>query len=79
MTDTPGHDDRAATVERHKLRRHFGRFHILFFLIWTIAGVGTIANMANGGGQAFTWMMIFAVVFFVPQTRFIGWACSRSW
>jgi glutamate:GABA antiporter len=29
--------------------------------------VDTIATVAQGGGEAFTWMMIFAVVFFVPQ------------
>src|SRR5580692_5904830 len=56
-----------ADVERRKLERHFGRFDILFFLICTIVGVDTIATVARGGGQAFTWMMIFAVVFFVPQ------------
>jgi amino acid transporter len=57
----------AAAIESQKLRRHFGRFDILFFLICTIVGVDTIANVAQGGGQAFTWMMVFAVVFFVPQ------------
>jgi amino acid transporter len=57
----------AATIETQKLQRHFGRFDILFFLICTIVGVDTIATVAQGGGQAFTWMMIFAVVFFVPQ------------
>jgi glutamate:GABA antiporter len=57
----------AAVVERQKLQRHFGRFDILFFLICTIVGVDTIASVARGGGQAFTWMMILAVVFFVPQ------------
>jgi glutamate:GABA antiporter len=57
----------AAQIESQKLRRHFGRFDILFFLICTIVGVDTIANVAQGGGQAFTWMMVFAVVFFVPQ------------
>ena len=56
-----------ADVERQKLQRHFGRFDILFFLICTIVGVDTIATVAQGGGQAFTWMMIFALVFFVPQ------------
>src|SRR6185437_8766169 len=56
-----------AQIESQKLRRHFGRFDILFFLICTIVGVDTIANVAQGGGQAFTWMMVFAVVFFVPQ------------
>ena len=57
----------AAVTESEKLQRHFGRFDILFFLICTIVGVDTIATVAQGGGQAFTWMMVFAVVFFVPQ------------
>jgi amino acid transporter len=57
----------AAAIESRKLQRHFGRFDILFFLICTIVGVDTIATVAQGGGQAFTWMMIFAVAFFVPQ------------
>ncbi len=56
-----------ASVEAGKLSRHFGRFDILFFLICTIVGVDTIASVAADGGQAFTWMIIFAVVFFVPQ------------
>jgi amino acid transporter len=57
----------AAVAESQKLQRHFGRFDILFFLICTIVGVDTIASVAEGGGQAFTWMMVFAVIFFVPQ------------
>ncbi len=67
MTDTLDEVTVAAAIERQKLQRHFGRFDILFFLICTIVGVDTIATVAQGGGQAFTWMMIFAVVFFVPQ------------
>jgi glutamate:GABA antiporter len=57
----------ASVAESAKLRRHFGRFDILFFLICTIVGLDTIATVANGGGQAFTWLMVLAVVFFVPQ------------
>jgi amino acid transporter len=53
--------------EAAKLQRHFGRFDILFFLICTIVGVDTIASVASSGGEAFTWMLIFAVVFFIPQ------------
>jgi len=56
-----------ADVERQKLQKHFGRYDILFFLICTIVGVDTIASVAASGGEAFTWMMIFAVIFFVPQ------------
>jgi amino acid transporter len=57
----------ASVAESAKLQRHFGRFDILFFLICTIVGVDTIATVASNGGQAFTWMMVFALVFFVPQ------------
>src|ERR1700743_2938353 len=57
----------AAAAESAKLQRHFGRFDILFFLICTIVGVDTIASVASSGGQAFTWMIILAVIFFVPQ------------
>jgi glutamate:GABA antiporter len=57
----------AAAAESAKLQRHFGRFDILFFLICTIVGVDTIASVASGGGEAFTWMIVLAVVFFVPQ------------
>jgi amino acid transporter len=56
-----------ALLESKKLSRHFGRFDILFFLICTIVGVDTIASVASSGGQAFTWMIILAIVFFVPQ------------
>ena len=57
----------AAATESAKLQRHFGRFDILFFLICTIVGVDTIASVASSGGEAFTWMIVLAVVFFVPQ------------
>lgn len=57
----------AAVAESRKLRRHFGRFDILFFLICTIVGVDTIASVARSGGEAFSWMLVFAVVFFIPQ------------
>jgi glutamate:GABA antiporter len=56
-----------ASIESGKLSRHFGRFDILFFLICTIVGVDTIASVASTGGEAFTWMVIFALLFFVPQ------------
>ena len=57
----------AAAAESAKLQRHFGRFDILFFLICTIVGVDTIASVASSGGEAFTWMVLLAVAFFVPQ------------
>jgi amino acid transporter len=56
-----------AAEEAAKLHRNFGRLDILFFLICTIVGVDTIASVASSGGEAFTWMLVFAVIFFVPQ------------
>ena len=57
----------AAAAESAKLQRHFGRFDILFFLICTIVGVDTIASVASSGGEAFTWMIVLALLFFIPQ------------
>lgn len=57
----------AAQIERSKLQRHFRRYDIFFFLVCTIVGVDTIASVAASGGEAFTWLVIFGVVFFVPQ------------
>ncbi len=57
----------AELVEKAKLRKHFGRFDILFFLICTLVGVDTIGTVAASGASAFSWMMIMAVVFFIPS------------
>jgi amino acid transporter len=57
----------AAESERSKFRKHFGRFDILFFLLCTIVGVDTIGTVASSGAEAFTWLIVLAVVFFVPS------------
>jgi amino acid transporter len=57
----------AALSESGKLKRNFGRFDILFFLVCTLVGVDTIGTVASAGGEAFTWMIILAILFFVPQ------------
>ncbi|WP_441249422.1 APC family permease [Kitasatospora sp. McL0602] len=54
-------------LELRKLKRHFGRFDILFFLLCTLVGLDTIGTVAAHGPQAFTWMIVLAVVFFVPS------------
>lgn len=54
-------------VEVRKLRKHFGRFDILFFLLCTIVGVDTIGSVASHGAEAFTWLIVLAAVFFVPS------------
>jgi hypothetical protein len=55
MTDTLDTTTVAATVERQKLQRHFGRFDILFFLICTIAAGAAVRGTGRGvpgGGRA---------------------------
>ncbi|MDX6351527.1 MAG: glutamate:GABA antiporter, partial [Streptomyces sp.] len=56
-----------AAAERHKLRKHFSRFDILFFLLCTIVGVDTIGTVASSGAEAFTWLIVLAVIFFIPS------------
>jgi glutamate:GABA antiporter len=55
-----------ALEEKKKLRKHFARFDILFFLICTLVGVDTLGAVASSGPQAFTWLIFLAVLFFVP-------------
>jgi amino acid transporter len=57
----------AAASERDKLRKHFGRFDILFFLVCTLVGLDTIGTVAASGAEAFTWLIVLAVIFFVPS------------
>ncbi|MEV7385427.1 APC family permease [Streptomyces sp. NPDC091215] len=62
----------AAQTERQKLRKHFGRFDILFFLLCTIVGVDTIGTVASSGAEAFTWLIVLAAVFFIPSALLIA-------
>ena len=56
----------AALEEKAKLRRHFGRFDIFFFLICTIVGVDTLGQVAVEGAQGFLWLIFLAIFFFIP-------------
>ncbi|MFC8671357.1 APC family permease [Streptomyces griseorubiginosus] len=67
LTKEPAGAPAAAQSERQKLRKHFGRFDILFFLLCTIVGVDTIGTVASKGAEAFTWLIVLALVFFVPS------------
>ncbi|HYN75448.1 MAG TPA: APC family permease [Candidatus Limnocylindria bacterium] len=56
-----------AIEETAHLQRHFGRREVLFFTICTVVGVDTIGAVASGGAQAFTWLLVFTLIFFVPS------------
>lgn len=52
--------------QRANLRKTFRRFDILFFLVCTLVGLDTIGSVAAHGPQGLTWMIILALVFFLP-------------
>jgi len=56
----------AAVEEKKKLKKHFARFDILFFLLCTLVGLDTIGSVAAKGPEGFTWLAILGLVFFVP-------------
>ncbi|MBU6347392.1 MAG: APC family permease [Actinomycetales bacterium] len=53
--------------EKANLQKHFGRREILFFTICTLVGVDTIGAIAAAGPEAFSWLAILAVAFFIPS------------
>ncbi len=54
-------------VEKSHLQKHFGRREVLFFTICCLVGVDTIGAIAAAGPEAFSWLAILAVVFFIPS------------
>ena len=53
--------------ERSKLRRELRRFDTVFFLISAMVVLDTIGAIAVGGAQAFTWLLVLFLFFFVPS------------
>src|SRR4051812_43800759 len=60
------HTTAAALEEKAKLKKHFGRFDMLFFLICTLVGLDTLGAVADNGAQAFTWLAVLGLLFFIP-------------
>jgi len=69
MTALPDRSERENRSEREKsnLRRVLGRFDTIFFLISAMVVVDTIGAIAIGGPQAFTWLVVLFVLFFIPS------------
>ena len=61
------HPPAAGQAERAKLRRELSRLDTIFFLISAMVVVDTIGAIAIGGGQAFTWLVVLFVFFFIPS------------
>lgn len=60
------HTTAAAIEEKSKLKKHFGRFDMLFFLICTLVGLDTLGQVASNGAEGFTWLIFLAFFFFIP-------------
>src|SRR5258708_22089189 len=65
-TDLVDQTTAAALEEKKKLRKHFKRFDIFFFLLCTLISLDTVGAVSANGAQAFTWIMFMAVVLFLP-------------
>ena len=57
----------AATAEKAKLRRELHRLDTVLFLMSAMVVVDTIGAIAIGGAQAFTWLVVLFITFFVPS------------
>lgn len=62
----------AASAERSKLQQHLGRVDVLMFLLCTLIGLDTIGSVASYGGQAITWLLALAVLFYLPSALIIS-------
>jgi glutamate:GABA antiporter len=56
-----------ADLEKSKLRQELRRLDTVFFLISAMVVVDTIGAIAIGGAQAFTWLLVLFVFFFIPS------------
>lgn len=64
--DPPVTLTQAALEEKQKLRRTFRRFDMIFFTVCALVGLDTLGAVSSSGPEAFTWLMVLAVVFLLP-------------
>ncbi len=56
-----------ALEQKARLRRELSRFDTVLFLMSAMVVVDTIGAIAIGGEQAFTWLAVLFVTFFIPS------------
>jgi glutamate:GABA antiporter len=61
-----------ARFERSKLRRTLLRFDLIYYLICTLVGIDIYGTVAAGGAEAFIWIAVIALLFFVPFSLLIS-------
>ena len=62
----------SAVREKRKLRRHFRRFDIFFYLICTVVTLDTVGAVAANGAQGFTWLVFLGIFFLLPYALLIA-------
>jgi amino acid transporter len=66
-TSQPGYETTASALqEKRKLRRHFRRPDMIFYLICTVVTIDTIGAVSSYGAQGFTWLIFLGIFFFLP-------------
>ena len=56
----------AALAEKKKLRKGFRRFDMICYTVVAVIGLNALGAFAANGAQAFTWLVLSAVTFFLP-------------
>src|SRR5580658_6259432 len=59
-------DGSLAIQEKAKLRRVLGRLDLVLFTACAIVGLDSVAEAAEAGAQAITWLVISLVLFLIP-------------
>ncbi|HTZ92528.1 MAG TPA: APC family permease [Streptosporangiaceae bacterium] len=59
-------DGSLAIQEKAKLRRVLGRLDLVLFTACAIVGLDSVAQAAEAGAQAITWLVISLVLFLIP-------------
>jgi amino acid transporter len=59
-------DGSLAVQEKAKLRRVLGRLDLVLFTACAIVGLDSVAQAAEAGAQAITWLVISLVLFLIP-------------
>ena len=67
MTSTTSGPAGPAEQQLARLRRELGRLDTIFLLMSAMVVVDTVGAIAIGGAQAFTWLVVLFVAFFVPS------------
>jgi len=78
MTQSVFETTATALREKSKLRRHFRRFDVFFYLICTVVTIDTIGAVASNGAQGFTWLIFLGICFFLPPAAAVRAHADRA-